>query len=263
VQTKTRAAATVIAVIALMLPAASRAQKPTLDRVDSLVAAGQVEEARTTLEAWKKDNERTARSTFTTARLATRAQDAEDAYLDVSLSYSGSTYAAEALLRLGQARGAAGDATQATVYLQRLIADYPGSAHRSTAEEWLARMQPSAASTPVATPKPASPKPQPPAPRPPATATPAPAPAPALARFAVQVGAFRQIAGARETARKLEKAGFTGARLITVPSNALVRVRVGKFENLADASALSAKLKAAGFSAALVYDVRSEQPARD
>lgn len=79
----------------------------------------------------------------------------------------------------------------------------------------------------------------------------------------MQVGAFRQIAGARETARQLEKAGFTGARLITVPSNALVRVRVGKFENLADASALAAKLKAAGFTAALVYDVRSEQPARD
>jgi cell division protein FtsN len=75
------------------------------------------------------------------------------------------------------------------------------------------------------------------------------------------VGAFRQIAGARETARQLDKAGYTSVRLVTVPSNALVRVRVGKFENLTDASALAAKLKAAGFSAALVYDVRSEHAA--
>jgi cell division protein FtsN len=265
VQAKTRATATVIAVIALMLPAASFAQKPTLDRVDSLIAAGQVEPARTTLEAWKKENAPNARSTFITGRLASRAQDAEDAYLDVSLSYSGSTYAAEALLRLGQARMASGDSKQAAVYLQRLITDYPRSEHRATAEDWLTRAQPSAASTPVAIPKPASPKPASPKPQAPVARPPAatPSPAPASARFAVQVGAFRQIAGARETVRQLDKAGFTGARLITVPSNALVRVRVGKFENLADASALAAKVKAAGFSAALVYDVRSEQPTRD
>jgi cell division septation protein DedD len=247
-----------IAFIALVVPAASLAQKTTLDQVDSLIAAGQVEQARVALDGWKKDNQPTARSTFITGRLATRAQDAEDAYLDVSLSYSGTPYAAAALLRLGQARIAAGDTKQAAVYLQRLIADYPRSEHRGAAEEWLTRAAPAPTPTPTRAPA------QAPAPTRAPTRAPAPrtqAPSPALARFAVQVGAFRQVTGARETVRQLEKAGFAGARVITVPANALLRVRVGKFENLADASALAAKLKASGFSAALVYDVRSERAA--
>src|SRR5688572_4557892 len=130
VQAITRTAVTsAIAVIALLLPGALSAQTPTLNQVDSLIAAGHVEQARTALETWKKDNQPTARSTFMIGRLASRAQDAEDAYLDVSLSFSGSVYAAEALLRLGQARIAAGDTKQAGVYLQRLIADYPRSVY--------------------------------------------------------------------------------------------------------------------------------------
>lgn len=232
-QARTRLFATSLATILVVaLPAISAAQQTSLETIDSLISIGQTEQARAALGLWKKEHEPDARSTWLTARLATRAQDAEDSYLNVTLTYGNSPYAAASLLRLGQARHAAGDAKQATIYFQRLAADYPTSEHRATAHEWLAR-------------------------------TPAPAPAPARQRYAVQVAAFRELAGARITARQLEKAGFANVRIVTVPSNALMRVRVGAFESLTDAAVHGAKIKAAGFSVAIVSDATSEQPLRN
>jgi cell division protein FtsN len=266
VQIRTRCFATSFAAaVALMWPAVSFGQNASLAKVDSLIAAGQAQEARATLDEWKKENEPDAHSAYLTARLAPRAQDAEDAYLDVALNFSSSRYAAESLLRLGQARTAAGDAKQAAVYLQRLIADYPASEHRATAQEWLARTQAAVASAPqTKTPAPA--RAQAPAQTQAPARAPASAPAPvasARGRYAVQVGAFREITGARSVARQLEKAGFTDVRLVTIPANTLIRVRVGNFENSAGSAALALKLKAAGFPAAPVSGVQNEQPVRD
>lgn len=257
-QAKIRLYATSLAtILVLSLPCAASAQKPTLDRVDSLVAAGQAEQARASLDAWKKENQADARSTFLAARLASRAEDAEDAYLNVTLSYSGTPYAAESLLRLGQARMAAGDYKQAAIYLQRLISDYPRSEHRTPAQALLTHAKslapaPEQAQTPAPAPAPA-----------PKTPAPSPAPAPAPARYSVQVAAFRELAGARTTARQLEKAGFANVRIVTVPSNALIRVRVGAFESLTDAAAHGAKIKAAGFTVAIVSDATTEQAVRN
>src|SRR5687767_8264213 len=107
----------------LLLPAAARAQRAGLDQVDSLANAGQTVEARAALDQWKKSNPADARSTYLSARLALRAEDAEDAYLSVALSHPTSPFAAESLLRLGQARLTAGDAKQAAFYLRRVLSD--------------------------------------------------------------------------------------------------------------------------------------------
>ena len=253
-QVRTRSIATsLVALLVLLSARTSSAQNVTLARVDSLIMAGQSAQARSALDAWKKSNPPDARSTYLTARLASQAQEAEDAYLSVALGYSNSPYAAESLLRLGQARLAAGDAKQAAVYLRRVISDYPTSEHRSTAQEWLARVPPVVAAAPPTTgaqPQVAKP------------AAPAAAPA-ARYRHAVQVAAFRDINGARSVARQLEKSGFANVRLVTVPANSLIRVRIGTFENSAAASALAAKVKAAGFTAAVVADALSEQALRN
>lgn len=217
----------------LLIPTTGVAQRASLQQIDALIASGQIDQARTALEQWKKNNRADAHSTFLAARLATRSADAEDAYLSVALSYPTSTYAPESLLRLGQARMAAGDTKQAGVYFRRLLADYPRSEHRATAEEWLGRTGKDNAATPV------------------------------RARATIQVAAFRERSGARSVARQLENAGFEDVRLVTIPDNSLIRVRVGRFENSGAAAATVTKLKAGGFSAVVVFDAERETALRD
>jgi cell division septation protein DedD len=77
-------------------------------------------------------------------------------------------------------------------------------------------------------------------------------------RVAIQVGAFREVSGARSVVRELERAGFSDVRLVRVPGNDLVRVRVGRFENRAAAAATLAKLAAHDISAVLVTDTHAE-----
>lgn len=237
-------ATSLAAIVSLVDPRAVHPQRVSLDRVESLIKAGQVDEAKSIFEQWKKSNHsqtNTARPTMLAARLATRAVDAEDAYLAVALTHSTSVYAPEALLRLAQARAAAGDDKQAREYLQRLLSDYPRSEFRAIANEWLTRVAAASATQASAHRRPsANPK-----------------------RFAVQVAAFREGSNAHAVARQIERAGFTDVRLVTVPDNPLLRVRVGKFETATAANALVKQLKAKGFSAVTVADVAREQPIRN
>ena len=97
----------------------------------------------------------------------------------------------------------------------------------------------------------------------PAAATPtATASAEPVARLAVQIGAFRDVNGARRVQEQLQRAGFADARLVRVPGNELVRVRVGKFANRSAAASVLARLAAGDFSAVLVTDATEEQPVR-
>jgi hypothetical protein len=258
---------------AWLLPAAASAQRATLDQVDSLANAGQVAEARAALELWRKSNALDARATFLSARLSLRAEDAEDAYLSVALSHPTSPYAAESLLRLGQARLTAGDHKQAAFYLRRVVSDYPRSEHHEAAQQWLQRITPSQLSA-AAAPNASTPAPvnrQQPMPKPrdvqPSDTRPSiplntQVPA-AAARIAVQVAAFRELAGARSVAAQLRRAGIADVRLVTVPDNALIRVRVGKFESSAAAATTISKIKAGGLSAVIVSDVQREQLVRE
>lgn len=128
------------------LPGPVRAQVPTLDRIDSLITAGQYGDARSTLEQWWSAREAfevpgsdRARALMLRARLAPDPDTAEPDYLAIVLGYPTSPQAPEALLRLGQGLLADGDAVRAVAYLQRLAADYPGRPERLTGLLWLAR----------------------------------------------------------------------------------------------------------------------------
>ncbi len=274
----------------LFCASASAQQRASLDQTESLLKAGQIEQARTMLERWKKTNataassaEERARSGYLTARLTINAAVAEEAYMTVAISApSYSPYVPESLLRVGQAKLLAGDAKNAASYLRRLVDNYPANEFAPLGTAWLARamIRSGAAAgactlvtnalrnirldaetagllraeqtTACASTARADTGVR-------SEVVPA-AVAPRQARFAIQVAAFREKSGARSVARKLENAGFDDVRLVTVPGSALLRVRVGSFANSTDAAAVMSKLKAAGYAPALVSDAQREQP---
>lgn len=225
----------------LVFTTVAAAQRPTLDQVETALRNGDAEQARTVLQRWNREEHRgldsntTARAMFLGARLETKAQSAEDAYLSVALSYATSPYAAESLLRLGQARFAAGDTKQGAAYLQRLVNDYPRSEHRPIAQDFLDRSK---------------------------TPSPLPPVAKSGSAYAIQVAAFRDATNAKGVTRALIRAGFE-ARTVTVPENALLRVRVGQYATSAEANTALSKLKSAGYSGVVVADVQRESVLRD
>ena len=122
------------------------AQAPTLNRVDSLIAAGSYEWARATLKQWWSARNSfdvpgsdRARALMLRGRLAPDIEAAEPDYLALVLGYPNSAHAPEALLRLGQGLLAAGEADRAAGYLRRLVADYPGAEQRARGLLWLSR----------------------------------------------------------------------------------------------------------------------------
>lgn len=84
------------------------------------------------------------------------------------------------------------------------------------------------------------------------TAEPKPAAA-ATGRFVVQVGAFADVAKAREARLKLEKAGLkTYTQVVQVKDGRRVRVRVGPFESKAAADKAAQKIKKLDLPAAIL-----------
>ena len=144
-----RAAALVLAgVLTLAAVRPAGAQVPSLDAVDSLIAAGRYDDARTTLEGWWSAREAfqvpgsdRVRGMMLRARLRTDPAEAETDYLGIIIGHPTSPQAPEALLRLGQSLLASGQAARAAGYLQRLAADYPGRPQRAMGMLWLARAQ--------------------------------------------------------------------------------------------------------------------------
>jgi tetratricopeptide (TPR) repeat protein len=220
-------------------------QQAALEQVETLIKNGQTDEARALLGRWQKDNPESARGLSLAARLTMDAQEAEETYLRIALSYPTTPYAAEALLRLGQFRLMANDPQQAISYLQRVLSDYPNSEQRAVATEFLARAREVVGASRVDTVR--SPKTQ---------------TIPSTGRYTVQVAAFRDVAGARAYVRQLSKMGYD-VRMVTVPANSLIRVRVGLYDKPADATAVLTKLKAAGYTPVFVSDISREQPVKD
>lgn len=241
--------------------------------------------------AARSDQEQMARYHLLTARVTTNADTAEYNYLTVAVDYPTARAAPEALLRLAQVQAMRGDTAQAAAYVERMIADYPDSELRPMGAVWLARLKAkgqnaavcqlirnisqgtnpetiqyfraeqkrvcsAVAASQTLTPKPATE----PVTTPNAFASSAPAQddRTSTGRVAIQVGAFRELNGARGVQRQLENAGFTNVRLVRVPGNQLIRVRIGKYENRAAAAAILARLASANFSAVLVTDANSE-----
>lgn len=143
-----------------VLPALAQRGTPTatadreLARIDSLIAADALAEARDRLAAWNSAHSASdasvsgparALALMLAGRLATTWDAAEQAYIAVALGYPVSPQAPEAMLRLGQGLLAAGrprdGAARAVAYLERLINDYPNSPFRTQGYLWLARAQ--------------------------------------------------------------------------------------------------------------------------
>lgn len=136
-------------VLLLLTATAARAQRSPLDRADSLLNAGQYEQARLALVDWQRANPpgtrvdaaTRARALFLSARLVDDGARAHELYLSVALSYPTAPEAPQALLKLGQGLLASNDPRRALPYLERLTRDYPSAPDRSLAYLWLARAQ--------------------------------------------------------------------------------------------------------------------------
>ncbi|MFO7892139.1 MAG: SPOR domain-containing protein [Longimicrobiales bacterium] len=266
--------------VLLAAPAAGAGQVPTLERVDSLITAGEYGSGRAILDQWWSARDEfdvpgsdMARALMLRAQLATDLETAEPDYLAVILGYPTSPHAPEALLRLGQGLLANGDATRAAAYLERLVADYPGRPQRTVGLLWLARASTAArrpeaacsaarqglqatndpdlrtmlqveagASCTVRSDRPDQPEP--------AQA--------ATGEFAVQTGAFRYRRSADELIERLRQAGHQ-PRIVRVPGSDLLRVRVGRFESSDPAGRLVTELRDQGFDAVVVRDAHEER----
>lgn len=258
----------------LAVPDDGLAQERELERVETLIADGEYEQARAEIAAWweKVDaghpapGPHRARALLLRARLEPDPKIAELDYLALVLTYPTAPEAPEALLRLGQGLLATGDSARAGAYLERLVNDHPSSPQRPVGALWLARARQAdatqatqatgtqATGTQLGQPSGAEPSEQRPA-------SPAGVAADADGRFAVQSGAFRQRQGALELAERLRRAGHE-PRLVGLPGSSLVRVRVGRFADREDARALVQRLIADGFEALVVADAEREQPTR-
>jgi cell division septation protein DedD len=127
---------------------AQDAPRPPLDEAEWHLARGEFPEARAIVQRWRRTNpssraeqDEQAHYYLLRGRLTTNADSAEDHYLTVAVNHPTSRYAAEALLRLGQARNARRDTSEAVTYLRRVITDYPPSDHRTMAAVWLVRIE--------------------------------------------------------------------------------------------------------------------------
>ncbi len=143
------------ALVALALSAtAAFAQDPALREIEQLAASGRLTEARASLERWTRDhpesaagiaNDVRAHALILTARMAVDPNAARASYQAVALGYPTTSFAAEALLRIGQGLVAAAEigdrqaATRAVGTLERLASDYPGSPFRPAGLLWLVR----------------------------------------------------------------------------------------------------------------------------
>jgi cell division septation protein DedD len=141
----TMAALASLAAFGTARPDALAAQTPTLERVDSLIAAADYETARATIEAWaaarsdRMTGAQQARGLMLRGQLAASPAEAEPHYLAIVLGYPIAPEAPRALLRLGQGLLMAGEPARAVGYLQRFVADYPGHPDRTMGLLWLAR----------------------------------------------------------------------------------------------------------------------------
>jgi TolA-binding protein len=124
-----------------------------LVRIETSIAAARLADARTALAKWNNahptgqpgvSGNTRAHALALAGRLATTWGDAEQAWVAVALGYPISPWAPEAMLRLGQGllaapAAAAGSATRAVAYLERLVNDYPNSPLRAQGFLWLTR----------------------------------------------------------------------------------------------------------------------------
>lgn len=227
-----------------------------LDRVQALLDEGRVDGARRAYEQWwdrwnaEAPRDQQQRSLWLRALLSIDPAEAELDYRRLVLEYPGGAWTDGALLRLGYAAEARGATAEAREHFQRLVRDHPGSPHVAEANRRLAGDgRPSLTGSDA--PRAAAP--------PPAASGPG-APAAPTGNWAVQLGAFSSMGGARGVADRARAAGYQ-PRLVVTPGSPLIRVRLGGFPDEAAARALLGEVRGRGLEATVVSDALREAPA--
>jgi hypothetical protein len=147
-----------IACLAVLLTGQAAAQAgpassvdAALARIDSLIAADRLTDARSALAAWSAANPEApgadrAAAGILRGRLAHTWKEAEDVWLATAVGFPVTPQAPEALLRLGQGLVSAAEAgsepdaaRRAVAWLQRLVNNYPTASVRPAGYLWLAR----------------------------------------------------------------------------------------------------------------------------
>ena len=153
-----RALALLIVPATAALPAAAQAPRkgpvitvsaaavaaPVFARAQRLVAEGQGAAGRaivdSVIRATPEGSDVFAEALFWRASLAATAVEAERDYRALTVEYSMSPRASDALMRLGQLELARGDRAQALRHLERLVLEHPTSPARARASYWMARV---------------------------------------------------------------------------------------------------------------------------
>jgi tetratricopeptide (TPR) repeat protein len=243
-------------------PAEGRAQNVALlEQAERLADRGEAREARQKLASWESEFgasaplEERSRAWFLAARLAEDGPTAELLYLRVMIEGSGTSYADDALLRLGQYRYAQEDYGKVVEYMGRLRRDYPTSEYGAEALLWIARASRAlgdgeracaAAEQGLQELAPADSTLE-------ATLRVEAAECRVAVRaYTVQVAALRDEAAAQRLARDLLAQGYDAWVLNATPGDPLYRVRVGRGLIEAEAQDLVARLTRLGYSPFLV-----------
>jgi hypothetical protein len=205
----------------------------SLDRVEVLTSEGRIMAAREVLAAWLELMEPSAsredlqRAIWLRGRLTVDPSMAEADFRRLVLEYPGGPYSAEALWRLGLWAEARGDSSRARDFFASLARDYPTSSHLAPAAE---RGRPREGDATL-----------------PGT----------QGAFAVQLGAFQNLALARRLVERVRAAGHD-PRLVRTPGDELARVRIGRFTSREGAEASARELRAQGFEVTVVSDATLE-----
>jgi hypothetical protein len=237
-----------------------------LDRVQTLLDDGRVDGARREYEQWwdrwsgQASREEQQRSLWLRGLLSIDVAEGEMDFRRLATEYPGGPYTDGALLRLGYAAEARGASAEARGHFERLVRDHPRSPLVKEASDRLGSpargaITGAAAPAPAANPPAANPGVTPPSPPPAAAASTGTGGA-----WAVQLGAFSAMAGARGVADRARSSGYA-PRLVVTPGSPLIRVRVGGFPDEAGARTLLLEVRARGLEATVVSDANRESPA--
>ena len=119
------------------VPLGAQSAPASLARVDSLVATGLTEEARTELSAWwgkaapRADRDDLQRGIWLRALLTVDPTQAAVDYQRLVVEYPGGAWSDRALLRLAQIAVARRDTVKARTQVRALLRDYPASPVRA------------------------------------------------------------------------------------------------------------------------------------
>ncbi len=250
-----------VSVLLLMSCFISLEGQGTLNIVDSLASTGEVESARSILQAWWDGDRQEANrhdqqfSLWLRGILTVDPQLASLDFQRLVLSFPGGLYSDDALSRLGLISVANNDLLRASEYFRAILLDYPRSPKRRSAEEWLESNTQLVEEREIGL---GSPDPQKQVAvlyeNEPSTDETGEAP---LGRYAIQVGAFSSNDRAKALANTLSKKGFD-VRVVGIRGTALIRVRIGSFQERTQASILMQNLIEIGQVATLVDDVSLE-----